>query len=391
MTHTLHRNTLYDLVWAEPLRLLAPRFGVSDTALRKACQKAGVPTPDRGYWAKREAGKGVVKAALPPRPPGMDPEVSFGGQRSWYRSWTREELLGPIPPPPVFDENLEALRARIAAGIGRVPCPTRNGSWHPGIRRLLDQDEERRQKAATATHVFSWDQPVFVTPLERRRLQIVNSLFLAVGRFGGRATLRGREARDLCVSFHQQHVGLTLDRARPSPGGKARPAQTDGLALSILKSASSSEARSTWSDEPGTRLEQHLPEIATELVLSAEVQLREGAARLHQWRIEAKARLEDQLRQEAIERDRRERERLEQLEQARIAGLLAAADDFRRARDIRAYVAGLGDVLDPTDPARWSAYLDWSTWALAQADRIDPALRPTFSDVPEADTEPPRA
>lgn len=387
MTHTLHRNALYDLVWAEPLRLLAPRFGVSDTAVRKACQKAGVPTPDRGYWAKREAGKGVVKAALPPRPPGMDPEVSFGGQRSWYRSWTREELLGPIPPPPAFDESLDALRARIAAGIGQVPCPARNGHAHPAIRRLLDQDEARRQKAATATHVFSWDQPVFVTPLEQRRLQILNSLFLAVGRFGGRATLRGREARDLCVSFHQQHVGLTLDRARPSPGRKTRPVPTDGLVLSILTSAGSSQARSTWSDEAGTRIEQRLAEIATELVLAAEIQLREGAARLHQWRIEEKARLEDQARREAIEQAHLQQERREQRAQARLNGLLSAADDFRRARDIRAYVAGLGEALDPADTARWSAYQDWSRWALAQADRIDPALRPDGLDRPDEDDD----
>lgn len=39
-------------VWAEPLRVVARRYGVSDVALAKRCRKLGIPLPGRGYWSK---------------------------------------------------------------------------------------------------------------------------------------------------------------------------------------------------------------------------------------------------------------------------------------------------------------------------------------------------
>ncbi len=379
MTKSIARNTLYDLVWAEPLRVLAPRFEISDVGLRKICQRSAIPTPDRGYWAKLEAGKRVIKIALPLRPPGMSHEVTFDGRRHWYRPWTREELLGPIPPPPEFEESLEALRARIEAGIGKVHCPVKGGGWHVGLQRLLRQDEARKQKVAASTYSFSWDQPLFNSAIEQRRLQILNSLFLAVGKFGGKTTIRGREARDLSITFDQQHVCISLDRTKlAGKSNSSKPA--DDLTLSILRSAGSTETRSTWADGDQDRLERQLTNIACEVVLAAEIQLREGATRLHQWRIERKADLEEEDRQRSIELARKQQERLEHLEQARIAGLLEAADSFRRAQEIRAYVAGLGKRLDPENKERWAEYQEWSIWALAQADHIDPALKPNFSD-----------
>ncbi|KAA3636067.1 MAG: hypothetical protein DWP92_10095, partial [Armatimonadetes bacterium] len=51
------RQELYDLVWSEPMRKVAPRFYCSDSWLAKICRRCGVPTPPRGYWAKKEAGK----------------------------------------------------------------------------------------------------------------------------------------------------------------------------------------------------------------------------------------------------------------------------------------------------------------------------------------------
>ena len=41
------RDVLYEQVWAEPVRDLAKRYGVSDAALAKACRRLSVPLPDR--------------------------------------------------------------------------------------------------------------------------------------------------------------------------------------------------------------------------------------------------------------------------------------------------------------------------------------------------------
>jgi hypothetical protein len=87
MTERLSRKALYDLVWSEPMKTLSARFGISDVALKKNCARAGIPTPDRGYWAKKDAGKDTFQAAFSTRRPGMDDDVSIGsgGNGSYAR------------------------------------------------------------------------------------------------------------------------------------------------------------------------------------------------------------------------------------------------------------------------------------------------------------------
>lgn len=88
MSHTFSRQELFDLVWSEPTRTIAKRLGISDVGLAKACRRADLLLPPRGYWAKLAAGKTVRKPQLPPRGPGMSDQIGLGRDR-W--SW------GPIP------------------------------------------------------------------------------------------------------------------------------------------------------------------------------------------------------------------------------------------------------------------------------------------------------
>lgn len=59
------REALYNEVWAEPMIIVAKRYGMSDNGLRKHCKKLGIPLPTSGYWAKLKAGKNVAKTPLP--------------------------------------------------------------------------------------------------------------------------------------------------------------------------------------------------------------------------------------------------------------------------------------------------------------------------------------
>lgn len=51
------RRAMYDLVWSRPMTKVAEDLGISDVALIKICVEHRVPTPPRGYWAKKAAGK----------------------------------------------------------------------------------------------------------------------------------------------------------------------------------------------------------------------------------------------------------------------------------------------------------------------------------------------
>jgi hypothetical protein len=107
MPQRMTRLALYERVWAGPLTVLAPQFGISDVALKNTCTKFDIPVPPRGHWAKLQAGKPTTKIALPPRTAGMDDEVVVGGRNHhWYVQLTNEEIQGPMPDPPSFPEDI---------------------------------------------------------------------------------------------------------------------------------------------------------------------------------------------------------------------------------------------------------------------------------------------
>jgi len=79
--HYLAREDLYRLVWTAPVTEIAARLGVSDVGLAKACRRAQVPAPSRGYWAKVEAGHPIGRDPLPSAPPGLPELIRIMGTR----------------------------------------------------------------------------------------------------------------------------------------------------------------------------------------------------------------------------------------------------------------------------------------------------------------------
>jgi hypothetical protein len=163
-------------------------------------------------------------------------------------------------------------------------------TWHPAIDRLLKEDEQRRQKQLTDRYVMSWEKPVFDSPFERRRLRILNSLFFAVGKMNGRPSVRGREARDIGISFFQQHLQLALDKPkrtnrRAQVLNAAEEASDTRLCLSFLKGWGSEEVLTAWQDDDVQKLEAYMTDIAIRLIVTAETKYRENVMHGYQWRI----------------------------------------------------------------------------------------------------------
>ena len=383
MAKRLSRKELYELVWSEPMRILGPRFGISDVALRKACERAEIPTPGQGYWARKVAGKSTSQEELPPRPPGMDDEVLIGAGRGyWHSGWSDEELLGPLPAAPEFEEPIERVRERIAKTIGKVTVPREVRTWHPAVDKLLKEDEQRGERQRASSFSSSWDAPRFDTPFERRRLRVLNTLILAVGMMGGRSSINDHEGRSIYLTLHQSHIALQLDRLKQGRhrGTASNSADADEakLSLSILRSSGSENVRTAWRDDEPGKLEARITEIAVEIILTAELQYREGKIRNHEWRVQRKAEREEEEREKKRQAERAERERQKRLEQARVDRLLKSAAAFQQAGEIRKYVEAIR-ATQADNPDCSSEELDrWSQWALAEAARIDPVVGGKF-------------
>jgi hypothetical protein len=358
MAEGLSRKALYDLVWTEPLRTLCERFGLSDVALLKTCQRAMVPTPERGYWARKAAGKKTWVLPLPERPPAMDDEIQVGGKHEYrYRTWTNEEILGPLPPPPQFDPNVASLRERIAKTIGKVTVPREDSYWHPAIVRLLEADEQRREKQAK----YSWssDKSILDEPEARRRLRILNALFFAVGKFHGKPNL-DKEAFGSYIFFYNQALWVKL---APVKNKGAAKELTSPLTLSIMDRSDSAQEIVAWSDGE-VKIEASLGDAAVEVVYQAELAYRKGAALSYRRRKERKAELEEEIRESQLHAEKVDRERLAKLQKERIGRLLRDATSFDQAATIRRYVETVCTVTEHSPEIPPEKIKAWSRWAL---------------------------
>jgi hypothetical protein len=379
MAKRLSRKQLYELVWSEPIKILAPRFGISDVALKKACARAEIPTPGLGHWAKKAAGKSTSQVSLAERPPGMNDEVLVGaGVGYWHSGWSEEELLAALPLPPEFEKSIERVRERIAKTVGKLTVPREVRIWHPAIDRLLKEDEQRRERHRVSSFPSSWNAPLFDAPFERRRLRVLNTLVLAAGMMNGKPAISDHEARSIHFSFYQRQVGIRLNRLkRPKRRGYAAnssDADDAKLSLSILQSPGSEKERIAWQDDEQGKVETRITEIAIQIILTAELQYREGTMRSHEWRVQRKAELEEEEREKKRQAERAERERQKRLEQARIDRLLKSAAAFQQAGAIRKYVEAIRATQTDNSASSREELERWSQWALAEADRIDPVV-----------------
>ena len=115
---SLTRESLYDLVWSEPMMKIAEHFNVSSSYMVRICKLLDMPKPERGFWAR-------VAAVNPPK------------------------KRPPLPEAP-SDANFVARVASHSIRVVSLPrLPERNQkrrrvAWHelPKIHPLIDSAKE---------------------------------------------------------------------------------------------------------------------------------------------------------------------------------------------------------------------------------------------------------
>lgn len=392
MAQSFKRQELYNLVWSIPMRELAKEYNISDRGLAKVCAKADIPVPERGYWAKLQAGKKAIQRPLPPRGLGMDDEIQIGGHSEYgYRSPSDQEIMStPVPPPPVFEEDLQVVRERVTKMVSKTKFSKTLQNPHRFVAKLLSQDEERLQKKLISPYPSIFDDPWFDGPFEQRRLRIINALYTALENCGFHPSATRKEGRDLGVKVGDHNVHFTLDDIAAKDDQSylwlardKKPASTC-MRLHISGYKLPQDIRQIWDDEDGDKIESHLPEIAVELIVAGEVFYRATQLHRHEWRVKRKAELEKKERERIEEEARKTEERRIRDEQARIDHLLAQSGALKQATEIRTYVQAILEAnKSAPDPMSEAELKTWKEWALAQADRIDPVKSGAYKTFPE--------
>lgn len=363
-TRRVAPSDLIAFAWSAPMRELAARVGMSDVGLKKLLRTYGVSGPPQGHWNRVHAGRKVLAPpAAPARGPGQRPYLYVDSRLADLPEADPPSSAGPFATARV-PEDLEELRARELKAIGRPVSAAKVTVPHPAIRTLLDQDEKERAKAAANR----WHRPVtlYDSPFEKRRLRILNAVFLTLARMGHRAASdRDGHHTTFSVIIGDTQVSLSLDEATRKAiaynrYNAPRPDPKRSATVPLRLTARSS----TWQDNDSNKLETRIAEISAGLIVEGE-----RAYRTHL------RELEEYAERERIEAERRRQERLRKANAERAAALLESGRLLAEAENLRSLIARVSAaVADGRLNLSAEQLAEWRRWAEREADRLDPVL-----------------
>jgi hypothetical protein len=371
VTFRYERAKLYEEVRTEAVTTVAKRYGISDVALRKICKKLAVPLPPLGYWARVAAGK---KPPTPPLP-------KYSGPAEIVRQrYVSDEPVEPDPEHLVARREFEALPENriVVSETLDMPHPliaaTERAFRKPNRRNLGNQPMMERR--ALAISVSEASLP--------RALRIMDALVKALGARGMPLRIEPDGKRRTCLTLQGRVLAIRLventSRTEREPTKEERQEikkyghtylpdrysyqHTGALKLGILGNYSD-ELQKVVADGKHQRVEQFLNEFVVKIEAEA-VRRKRHEEHLERQRLlwEEQAR----RRREREEKQRKEMERLEALEEE--------AHNWKRAEDIRAYVAAVEakEARDDGSIELASELGQWIAWARHKADWIDPIL-----------------
>lgn len=371
VTIRYERDKLYQEVWAEAVTTVAKRYGISDVGLRKVCKKLAVPLPPLGYWAKLAAGS---KSPIPSLPKHAGPTEIV------RRRFVSDEPVEPDPEHLIARREFEARPENQIAVSETLDSPHRLVA---ATEQALRRPKHRDLRGLPITDRRALDVSVSEASLPRA-LRIMDALAKALDARSmpiriesdgkGRSHVKILD-QDLAVRLGESTLRtereLTLQERRDMKqyGHAYLPNRYSYKSTGLLKLGIignySDELKNIVADGKHQRVEQRLNEFVVKLEEEAVRRQRQEERREREHRLwEEQAR----LRREREERQREELERLKALEDE--------ARSWRRAGDIRAYVAAAeakaigehGTVASDSELGRWIA------WARNKADWIDPLV-----------------
>jgi len=364
---TYVRKQLYEEVWSQPMTRIAKVYGVSDSAVRKACVKLNVPTPGVGYWAKLAYGKAPVRPALP--------------------AWDGPEEITCTEYKPIRDaaasqasEGTDTEPQADGKRVVVVPVPATLTSPHKLVAETLRA--LRRRKPDPWNHYLLRDREhldvrVSVEQVDRA-MRIMDGL------------LKALEARGYTVAVNQDgHQGETVVRIN---GGEVSIRLREGL-----RQVPQADAAGQNEDDILGRREEHVLVPSGQLRLGVQSERTYGFKEIESdgkkrrieerlahfvTRLEGEAALVKQREAERKEHARREHEtQVRKMEERqRIDGLEREMAAWEKSQRIRAYIAAVKEMLKRKYRViPIGCHADrWLKWARRYADSVDPLVpKPT--------------
>ena len=276
---SVDREMLYSEVWAEPVSIVATRYGLTDVGLAKACRALAIPLPTRGYWAKVKAGRVMERVPLPAM---ATPNQSTG-------------LVKLPPEQAAIREEARTSKARIRKEASIYPYD--EVSTSPALPLVQTASKRLRQRGGWPANSLIREAPKEVLHLSvtrsalDRALSLVDILLKSLSKHGfgveiegerGVSILRRTETNTTLEFTLTEHVRRSRHEITPAeqrakkrywersrwdssatypdiPMYDYQP--TGNLTIQVGRWPSR-----TWRDTPKTKLEQRLVEVIAGIV-----------------------------------------------------------------------------------------------------------------------------
>ncbi len=371
------REELYDLVWTEPMQTLAALWGISDVAFKKRCVRMRIPTPHRGYWAKKAAGRSVRRPVLPklpasvhasdltavftgaPKPPSGSPEAM-------------EEATGPVADQARFEDlpaNLITVPEMLADPHPMVATAVHLlRKSHTNAQHILVPSGKKmlaiKVSLGTADRAIGIYDALIKALAARGWPLMVESVTEQERTFYRTVATVREEKIPIAIEEHIERTERASDpKAKYPTDGKQWDYHTTGkLSLFMSLPYGTERVRGRWSDGAKHRVEDHLNDFVVGLVAASEAIKTKRLAdeeRAREWEAQRK-------REEAAEKRR-------QQESARVRALNADMKAWRRAHNVREYAGALRKAAEAASMmGEESEFAWWVEWVEEYAERIDP-------------------
>jgi len=369
----LKRETLYKMVWSEPVSKLAQEYGLSDRGLGKICKRLEIPVPGRGYWQMKKKG---LEMPIPPLKTTKKinaagtyihrkskPQRDGEQDRETCGLITAEKLPENkimVPSSLEYPHSLimKTKKNLIGAKVDAV------GLKRPRVGGCLDirVGQENIDRAmlimdtlVKALEIRGFDisvakEPPFTTTISIMDEVIEFALIEGLNRAEKKLTAaQMKEKEKHPWMYNRQEYDY-------SPNGI--------LSLAI-KSEDALNVRKTWSDGRKQRLEDCLNSFVGGLI-KVSIAIKELRAererREREW--------QEQRRQ------REESERIRREEEEKMKVLDREVTSWYRSQQIRSYIDAVRKwgVQKYGEIRPDSKLHQWITWAIQQADRLDPLV-----------------
>lgn len=373
-TKPVDRETLYVEVWAEPVSVVAPRYGLSDVGLAKICRTLAIPLPSRGYWAKVKAGRIMRKVPLPPL----------------EKDTRRVPILAKLPPEQVaMREAAKEASARIRREVTSLAAEEVLSAPVHSLVRAASKRLRQREGWPADSLIRSAPKEVLHLSVTRgtldRALSFMDGFLKAVALQSFEVMID--EARGMSLLQHtatnttleftlSEHVRRTRHEITPteqkaqkrywersrwdSSSTYPQIPMYDYTPTGILTLEVGRWPKRSWKDTPTRNLEKRLGEVIAGVVAVAEetYEREQAEKRREEARRKAIARYEFLTKRRAAETEK-------------FTAVEQTATDWERALRLRKFadafelnVKTLGPLSE--DQANWLA------WVRAKADWLDP-------------------